>query len=420
MVVDEGWRARWLAAPVALLCAACGGESGGDVTLTVTDSSSSQAFLTGAAVAIDRGDGTREEGVTGGDGTFTAHQVTGAGPFAFTVAMPGYVAVSQLGLTQAGDWQISLHPIGDDPTWDDVGGDVEGKEDASHSVVVSATVPSSRFGGTGPEYTLRVTPGASSLIVCELTWGPAPASARANTTSFIGWSEFPVVVEGPSDFDLALPDLAEPSTAPSGPQPGGPIAGQSLMPLVASGALLVPASMTGATGAVSVTTGTSSWSAFVGGEKDVDVAPDGTDLAYDAQYVMPTTQGDLVTIYGLQAGSAASYVAKLAPPGDTVSFLDPPTLSSPQHLEGPLPVQASDPSVALRVNISRDDSTVAWEVFASPGGSITLPKLPSAINPTLVLGTGRVSAEPEVCEPDPTSGRCARWAVGASADLVSP
>lgn len=48
-----------------------------------------------------------------------------------------------------------------------------------------------------------------------------------------------------------------------------------------------------------------------------------------------------------------------------------------------------------------------------------IPKLPSTIDPRLVLGTGEVTVAPEVCVPG-SDGFCAQYAVGAPATLVMP
>ncbi len=130
-----------------------------------------------------------------------------------------------------------------------------------------------------------------------------------------------------------------------------------------------------------------------------------------------------MTRYELYVGSARSFAEAPGVPGGDVAFLDPPTLASPQQLYGPLPVQGDFGAFAEIINIERDDENVVWRVFnqaASNGPAARLPRLPSAIDPRVILGTGRVSAIPEVCNADPTTGRCTQWADGAPADLVGP
>jgi hypothetical protein len=406
-------RAAWVAAAALSLGDVGCGESGDDFTLAVMqdDGSGGATPLPGAAVAVDRADGSREEGLTGADGTFTASKVTGAGPFTFTVAATGFVAVTRLGATQGGEWSITLPSLGQDRSMVDVAGILRGKSDPNHQLTVSATTPSTRFDGTGPEYTLRVTPNEAMLVlvVSEQTWGPAPASPRGTTVDFTGWTQFLVdpSVTAPGKLDLALP----------GADSTGAVAGASLTPQTASGTLQVPLSMSGASGGLEVTNENSGWRAFLGGEQSIAVDPNGNDLTYDAQYVTPVA--DLVTVYWLQRAGAWSY-AMGASPGDSPSFLDPPSLSSPQPLYGPLPIKGMQPNLATRVNILRDDATTVWEVFASSGMGITVPKLPSGIAASDVLGTGGISAVPENCEVDTATGRCSRWAVGVPADLVSP
>jgi hypothetical protein len=399
----------------ALVCA-CGGESGDPVTITVVvpGATGSSDSLPGAAVALDRGDGSRAEGITGGDGTVTFDHANGAGAFAFTVAAAGYVAVTNLGVTEVGNWQVTLSPIGTDFRWVDLTGVVEGKKDVDHDIVISATGPSTVFDGFGPEYSLRVPPEPTSLIVCELTAGPAPTTMQGLTTTFVTWAQFSLDPVGGAPTDLALPG--------SDPSLSG-VVGQSLVPATGAGTLTVPASMKGAEGDVRVSSSSSSESAFLGGASSIELAPNMVDLAYVAEYVVPTQEDDLLTTYELYVGSARSFAEASGVPGGDVAFLDPPTLASPQRLYGPLPVQGDFGAFAEIINIERDDENVVWRVFnqaASKGPGARLPRLPSSIDPRVILGTGRVSAIPEVCNADPTTGRCTQWADGAPADLVGP
>lgn len=148
---------------LSLVGAGCTGPSNADsldsqFSLTVMGGT---VPLAGAAVAVDTADGARHEATTGGDGTARFSGLAlDKGPFSFTVAASGYAAVSNLGLTQPGAWQITLTPFGEDPTWVDVSGVVQGKQDADHFVEVSASIPSTNFDGLGPQYALRVQPGS--------------------------------------------------------------------------------------------------------------------------------------------------------------------------------------------------------------------------------------------------------------------
>jgi hypothetical protein len=402
----------WLC--LALACG-CGGESGDSFTLTVSanDEAGSPVPLPGAAVALDRADGSRTEGITGSDGAVTFEHVNGAGPFAFTVAAAGYVAISNLGATQGGPWNVTLSPFGTDPTWIDVTGVVQGKKDVDQSLVVSATVASSRFDGFGPEYSLRMTSAQASLVVCELAYGPAPTTTEGTTTTFVQWAQFAVNPAATSLLDLALPG--------SDPTLSGEV-GEALMPMTGEGTLIVPASMKGSTGFVDVSDVPSSRSAFLGGASSVELGPDGVNLTFSAEYVLPNQQDELVTTYELDRGDAWSYATSSGPPGGNIEFLDPPSLSSPQPLYGTLPVQGGFNTLAEIVNIERDDENVVWRIFnqdASNNPSCRMPNLPSSIDPRVILGTGRVSAIPEICNADPTTGTCTQWADGTPADLVS-
>ncbi len=394
----------------------CGGESGDPLTVTVLvpDGAGSSAPLTGAAVALDRGDGSRSEGITDRDGAVTFEHANGAGVFAFTVASAGYVAITNLGVTEVGTWTVTLSPLGTDPTWVDLTGVVQGKKDVDHELVVSATVPASVFDGVGPQYSLRVPPEPLSLVVCELTAGPAPTTNQGVTTTFVTWAQFAVNPLTGTLVDLALPG--------SQPTLFG-VAGQSLMPATGTGTLIVPKSMKGAEGNVRVSNATSSGSAFLGGATSVELAPDNVNLAYTAEYVAPTQVDDLQTVYELHAGSAWSYAEADGPPAGDMAFLDPPSLASPQPLYGSLPVQGDFQGLVEIVDIETDDTSVVWRVFnqgLSNDPGMRLPRLPSSIDPRVILGTGRVSAIPEACKLDSAKGLCTEWAIGTPSDLVSP
>ena len=399
---------------LALVCGC--GESGDPFTLTVSanGAAGSPVRLAGAAVAVDRADGSRSEGITGSDGSVTFEHVNGAGPFAFTVAAAGYVAISDLGLTQGGAWSTTLSPFGTDPTWVDLTGVVQGKKDVDQGLVISATVPSSGFNGLGPEYSLRMTPAPASLVVCELTYGPAPTTMVGQTTTFVQWAQFPVNPAATLLLDLALPGSVDPALS-------GEV-GESLMPMTGEGSLIVPAAMKGSTGFVDVSDVPSSGAAFLGAASSVELGPDNVNLAFSAEYVLPNQQDELMTTYELDRGDARSYVANSGPPGGNIEFLDPPLLASPQSLYGTLPVQGDFGTFSEIVNIERDDESVVWRLFnqdASNNPSCRMPRLPSSIDPRVILGTGRVSATPEICNADPTTGRCAQWADGTPADLLA-
>ncbi len=405
---------RSFAGLVLALLAACGGESGDPFTLQVLGlDSTGENPISGAAVAVDRADGSRTEGTTSVDGMVSFDHVNGAGPFAFTVAAAGYVAVSTLDVTQGGSWKITLVPFGADPSWVDLTGLVEEKKEVDHSVVVSATVPSSVFNGSGPEYSLRMASQPASLIVVEVAQGPAPSTPQGTTTTFVQWAQFSVDPSASSSVDLALP----------GSDAGAPaVTGESMMPMSSEGTLAVPASLKGASGNVRVSSDTSSGSAFLGGATSVELAPDGVHLDYTAEYVDPSLGDTLQTTYSVGFGDLWSFAETSGPPGGDIEFLDPPSLASPQTLYGALPVKGVAPGLVEIVQVEADDTSVVWRVFkqgTSNDTGMSLPRLPSAIDPRIVLGTGRVSAVPEVCKPDPASGRCTQWAQGIPADLVA-
>jgi hypothetical protein len=91
-------------------------------------------------------------------------------------------------------------------------------------------------------------------------------------------------------------------------------------------------------------------------------------------------------------------------------------------LYGDLAVRNAPADAEVFVNIASDDTTTVWRVFNQglPSDPVRLPKLPSGIDPRVVLGTGRITARALACLRDPTTGDCAELSVSESADLVSP
>jgi hypothetical protein len=405
----------------ALAAAGCG--SGGasppasaDAAFTLTVSAPGPGGatmpLSGAAVAVDTADGARHEAVTTSNGIATFANVdTTVGSFSFTVAAPGFVAVTDLGLTQGGAWNVTLSPSGEDATRVDVAGVVRGKQDADDFVLVSASIPSANFDGIGPEYTLLVEPGVPfALVVTELTYGPSPMSTQGSSATFKSWAQFSSpAVSGVTNLDLALPGALD----------AAGVAGQSLAPSTAQGTLQVPPSMAGARGGVFVSNAASSTSMYLGASTRVDLAPDGMNLVYEAEWVSPVS--DLVTFYSLSLAGASSHVRSPLAPGATITFLDPPSVASPLPLYGDVVVKTVSSPPQLWLDIERDDASTAWRVYqhGTNPNTFRVPRLPSAIDPRLVLGTGSVSAVPEACVPG-TDGFCDEYATGAPATLVSP
>jgi hypothetical protein len=408
-----------LASMVGAGCGSSGPSDGGPLSsrfsLTVSGAMDlGTAPIPGAAVAVDTADGARHEATTDSDGTATFSGLDlGTGPFSFTVAAPGYVAVSSLGLTQPGGWQITLRPFGNDPTWIDVSGVVRGRRDADDFVQVSASVPSTTFDGLGAQYAIRVERDVPfNLVVAELTYGSAAVSARGRTVLFTAWAEWThPAVTGVTNLDLVMP---------GGSSSGGAV-GESLMPSTAQGTLFVPPSLAGARGSIFVSNQNSSGSMFAGAATRMTLNPDTADIDYEVEWVSAAV--DLVTTYGLSVGGASSYVRSTGMPtgGDIVNFLDPPSVSSPLSMSKDVVVSQVAPGAAVSLNIVRDDLSTGWRVFqqGSSASTIHIPKLPSAIDPRLVLGTGEVTVAPEVCVAG-ADGFCSGYAAGAPATLVMP
>jgi hypothetical protein len=397
----------------------CGGDDdaspGASFTLQVSAPAPTGSVpLPGAVVAVDQADGSRKEGSTGPDGSVTIAGIDlSQGAFSFTVAAAGYIAVSSLHHTQAGAWRITLARLGSADSGVALTGIVRGKRQADHFLAVSTTASSTTFSGVGPEYSLHVPANQPfQAIVAEYGYGPAPRSAQGSGLTFFGWSTFPVRT-GPqaSVLDLVLPG----GTAAEAPS----VTGQSLEPSTASGTLLVPRTMTGARGALRVSSHESNQTAYLGAGTLIDLASNGTDLHYDAEYVSPPGSS-LTTEYWISLDDTYSYAFRDAPPGNDVSLIDPPNLASPLSLYGSLPLANPTLGTQAWINIERDDRTVVWRVYGGESGGFHMPKLPSAIDPRTVLGTGRMTARPQNCRLDASGKLCSEIALGASADLVGP
>jgi hypothetical protein len=374
----------------------------------------------GASVALDRPDGSRSEALTdtGGRVTFDGIGVS-RGTFSFTVATPGYVAVTSANMSQVGDWNVTLAPFGDNTSLVDVTGTVVGKSNADHFVFVSAAEPSSvSFEGVGPVYTIRVAPAVGfTAVVAEGWYGPAPSSPQGSAFEFLSWAGYAICpAGGASVVDLILPGAPPTSLA------ADVLTGYPLMPLKGSGTLRVPPSMHGAGGGLRVSSQESSGSAFQGAATLVALAPNNVDLHYESEYVLVAGGRAPITTYWVTRADAYSYAYRLTGPTEDVDFLDPPVLASPQMLYGGLPVQNVQPGLELSVNIATDDSSVVWRIFnqGMPSDELRMPKLPSSIDPRIVLGTGSVTARAYECRLDPSTNRCTELAASASAELVSP
>jgi hypothetical protein len=178
--------------------------------------------------------------------------------------------------------------------------------------------------------------------------------------------------------------------------------------------------MHGARGALRVSSRESDGNAFQGGPTRVALAPDGVNLQYESEFVsFPGTS--LLTTYWAYLADAYSYAYRDAAPQGDVTLIDPPSMASPQPIYGVLSMQSESANGSSFVEIARDDSSIVWRVFDQGMGSAALRmrKLPSAIDPRTVLGTGRITARPAVCRRDASTGRCSELAVGAAVDLVS-
>jgi hypothetical protein len=402
---------------VAAVVLGCGGDdspTGDSFTLHVS-ADEDGVPLAGAVVAIDQADGSRSEGATGAAGVVTINGIDlSKGPFSFTVAAPGYVAVSSLDHTRAGDWQITLSRVGSVDSGVALTGLVRGKSDPDHFIQVSTATSAVIFDGVGPEYTLRVPANENIVAIVAEDWdGPAPKSAQGSSFTFFGWTLFAVgtVFSQTTMVDLVLHGGSTGATKW--------ITGQALTSSTASGRLIVPPTMLGARGGLRVSSEESQRTAYLGGTTRTDLASNQTDLDYDAEFVS-LPGASLTTEYWIGLDGAYSYAFRDTPPGDDVSLMDPPKFASPVALYGDLAFTNPTPDTEAWINIEREDRTVVWSVYGSNTGAFHMPKLPSAIDPRTVLGTGRMTARPEACRTDSSGKRCSEVALGAPADLVAP
>ena len=161
---------------------------------------------------------------------------------------------------------------------------------------------------------------------------------------FTAWAQF----AQPAITDVTNLDLAMPGATNS-----GDAAGKSLMPSNAKGTLRVPPRMVGAQGDIFVSNAGSSGSMFLGASTSMTLDPDGTDLDYEVEWVSPVA--DLVTTYSLSLDGASSYARSTGMPGNSVSFVDPPSVSSPLSMSADIDVSNVDATATLSLNVIRDD-----------------------------------------------------------------
>jgi hypothetical protein len=370
----------------------------------------------GAFVALDRADGSRSEAATGSDGRVAFDGVdVQSGTYSFTVAAPGYVAITNANVGQLGDWRLTLTPFGEDESLLDVTGIVHGKSNPDHFVSVTTSAPSSiGFDGIGPEYAIRVRGGAFTAFVTEYWYGPGLSSSQGESLAFVSWASYSMsAAAGANVVDLTLPGSGQP------PQGSSALVGQSLLPRTGTGTMSVPSTMHGASGHLRVTSDQSDGSAFLGGATSVVAAPNGSDLVYEAEYIVPSGTS-VSTTYWLALNDSYSYAYRDLAPSGPVSLVDPPSLASPLPLYGDLAVRSGASSAVLSVAVASDDSSIGWRIFDAGGssGTLRMPKLPSGIDPREVLGTGRVTARAVVCVPD-AAGKCSDVGVSAASDLVA-
>jgi hypothetical protein len=393
-------------------------DPGGPFSLTVltSDATGTTVGLAGVAVAVDEFNGKRFEATTDATGVATfAHVDISGGPFSFTAALAGYVVVTDEGLTQTGAWHTTLEKSGEDPSWADVSGIVTGKLDENDDVFVSATVPATGFFGVGPEYAIRVTPGAAySFIVAEAAPGPTSSMPAEAGRVFRQWTKVDErAAEGVEEADLMI-SVQEPEESVT-----------ELLSQQTQGTLDVPSTMVGADAFMQVTTLESGGNAYLGGMTSVNaVSGAANQLAYTAEFVDPIGDYTFQTVFWLERdGASTSTFVDGVPIADPLpmSFLDPPVLQGPASMYGDLVLHDVAPEAATQIAIETDDETSVWRIYTqgTAVATVHMPRLPSAIDPRVVLGTGRVAAVPEVCVID-SSGRCSQFASGAAADLVAP
>jgi hypothetical protein len=322
--------------------------------------------------------------------------------------------VTDEGLTQGGQWNLTLDRYGEDPSWVVVSGLITGKRNVDDYVHISTSIPSDAFEGTGAQYSMYVAPNQSFMIVvAELNFGPAPTSAQGRSVTFDGWTAFAQApLDGPGALDLGL--------LPPG---------QSLTTSTSQGILNVPAGMEGASGNVFVSNVGSGRSMFLGAATSVEPVPGSTTtLEYEVQWVSPVQ--DLVTTYELAQNGAFTAAVVDGPPlglGSStllVSFVAPPAVASPTPLYGRIQMENIAPGAKPSLSFDRDGEGPAWRIYdegPSPGATsmFTVPHLPSSIDPRLVLGTGNLHCEPIVCIRG-ASGGCSAYAYGTPAEVVLP
>jgi hypothetical protein len=373
----------------------------------------------GAAVALDRADGVRFEELTDITGRVVFDNVdVSKGAFAFTVAAPGYVAISDVNLRQAGNWELTLAPRGSTGGTDSrvvLDGIVRGKSNADHTVTISTTVGAS-FNGSGPEYSMRVpTNQHFTAIVTEIGYGPAPKTVQGSSKTYFGWTSFWMgPFHEPSIVDLVLPGGKRVDDPPS-------VVGHSLVPSTASGTLMVPPTLEGASGGMYISD-RDLGGLSLGGATRVDLASDHLNLDYVAEYVSLPGATSPKTTYWLQLGDAVSWATREELPGGTIDFISPPMLPPSLPMYGDFPIRGRTQDTEVWVEIQSTDGNRLWSVYnyGTVNDRLWLPHLPSLVDAPSIFGEGDPLARAVACRVDETGDICVDSARSAAAYLESP
>lgn len=392
-----------------------GGGMTVDVVFEVHDGRLTGPALSGVAIAVDLGDGTRVEGTTDAMGRATFAVDWSAGPIDVTLFAPGHAGFSTTEVTEAifapfmRDGVVPFALSSNAPPRTDLvtlSGRVTGG-DPGHRYQVTANVEGATlYNNAGPDYTIDVPPGVPfRLTVLDYTFVSRGTNDYTQELVAMGTVDVDAIS---ADTTLDLDLTANPVT------------------------------LTEVSGSVTASFGDAIFYALVGDLEGVDdfygamtsVVPTAGGVDYSLAYWEDPAARMPYTRYFTNDDPEFSQVTILGWPtaSPTIDFLPPPAIVTPAFgethpIHDTFALGRVEPGVETAVTIYdlAQDDRVLWNVVNTSGGEmVTPPALPSAVNRADVFpASAELYARPYVCARMPGMQFCQRFAVGGRAfDLV--
>ncbi len=365
--------------------------------------------LAGAMVAFDRPDGSREEVLTDNMGRATFRNFDwAAGVGAVTIYKTGYYVFSRVGLTST-DAMVTATLARSPARRVNLTGMMTGMSMTGETVLMSASIPSDVYRGTGGMYTFAVSENAPYILTgVEFVTGTDMVSMRGYTSRLLRWFRLDRPAQtgdGMLDIDLSM---AMPVT---------PVQFRTSIVLPPASSQLGAMSRAN----VGVTTIDSGYAWGLGYSYRGDVSADGTTYDTMSERIEPMgLTGRVVTRYTLGRGEMLSSVYRLGVPMDggridnlyDVPNVTAPAAGTPYMVGQPVTVASTPMDAELFVNIVEADRVV-WTITGAVGArTIQTPRLPSNAD-AAALGRFTLRAYAGFCQPGVADNDpCQRLAVG--------